>query len=197
MSDWIWTARQARVLGKVYVYAFSRRFYPERLTNEEMTLQLTSKLAMSYVEGNHQSGSVRGNSVERVQVWREVQGRRCSLKIDRVLVALGGSFHHRGTTHEKSLDCLKRGVGTARRQSFVSAPQCVFTPSHFLPRPPVGGLQGPDWHFGSALKLSKNQTVCFSTGQTQLSVNVPAALLCSFCRGPRCRETLSGSTWWD
>jgi len=42
------------------------------------------------------------------------------LKIDRdapVLVAHGRSFHHRGTTHEKSLDCLKRGVGTARRQS--------------------------------------------------------------------------------
>ena len=31
-----------------------------------------------------------------------------------VLVALGRSFHHHGTTHEKSLDCLKRGVGTAR-----------------------------------------------------------------------------------
>ena len=24
------------------------------------------------------------------------------------------SFHHRGTTHEKSLDCLKRGGGAAR-----------------------------------------------------------------------------------
>ena len=39
------------------------------------------------------------------------------LKIDRdvpVLVALGRSFHHGGATHEKSLDCLKRGVGTAR-----------------------------------------------------------------------------------
>jgi len=35
-----------------------------------------------------------------------------------VLVALGRSFHHCGTTHEKSLDCLERGVGTARRQSF-------------------------------------------------------------------------------
>ena len=39
------------------------------------------------------------------------------LKIDRdtpVLVVLGRSFHRRGTTHEKSLDCLKRGGGTAR-----------------------------------------------------------------------------------
>ena len=34
-----------------------------------------------------------------------------------VLVVLGRSFHHRGMTHEKSLDCLKRGVGTSRRQS--------------------------------------------------------------------------------
>ena len=35
------------------------------------------------------------------------QGRPCS----------GRSFHHRETTREKSLDYLKRGVGTARRQS--------------------------------------------------------------------------------
>ena len=34
-----------------------------------------------------------------------------------VLVALGSSFHHRGTTHEESLDCLQRGGGAARRQS--------------------------------------------------------------------------------
>jgi len=38
-------------------------------------------------------------------------------QIDPVLVALGRSLNHCGTTHEKSLDCLKRGVGTARRQS--------------------------------------------------------------------------------
>ena len=51
---------------KVYVNvsAFSRRFYPKRLTNEDTTLQLTSKLTISYVEGNHQSDSVRGDSVE-------------------------------------------------------------------------------------------------------------------------------------
>ena len=40
------------------------------------------------------------------------------LGLQDFLVALSRSFHHRGTTHEKSLDCLKRGVGTARRQSF-------------------------------------------------------------------------------
>jgi len=86
------------------------------------------------VEGNHESDSVRGDSVEtecrhrgkHKQIkcssgGREVQGqcedRRCSLKswvfksflkIDLgapVLVALGMSFHHHGTTHEKSLDC--------------------------------------------------------------------------------------------
>ena len=34
--------------GEVYVYAFSRRFYPKWLTNEEITLQLTSKLTTSY-----------------------------------------------------------------------------------------------------------------------------------------------------
>ena len=37
-----------------------------------------------------------------------------------VLVALGRSFHHHGTTHEKSLDCLEHGVGTTRRQSQYS-----------------------------------------------------------------------------
>ena len=43
------------------------------------------------------------------------------LNIDRdapVLVVLGRSFPHRGTTHEKSLDCLEHGVGNATRQSF-------------------------------------------------------------------------------
>ena len=34
-----------------FVYAFSRRFYPKRLTNEDMKLQLTSKLTISYIEG--------------------------------------------------------------------------------------------------------------------------------------------------
>jgi len=37
----------------VYVYAFSRRFYPNRLTNEDITLQLTSKLTINYIEENH------------------------------------------------------------------------------------------------------------------------------------------------
>ena len=46
----------------VYVYVFG--FYPERLTNEDTTLQLTSKLTISYVEGNHQSDSVRGADIE-------------------------------------------------------------------------------------------------------------------------------------
>jgi len=48
--------------GTLTVYAFS--FYPKRLTNEDITLQLTSKLTISYVEGDHQSDSVRGDSVE-------------------------------------------------------------------------------------------------------------------------------------
>jgi len=48
----------------VYVYAFSRHFYPKRLTNEDITLQLTSKLTISYIEGNHQSDSVRGDRGE-------------------------------------------------------------------------------------------------------------------------------------
>ena len=56
-----------------------------------------------------------------------MRGRRCSLKswvfksflkidrqTDRVVVVVGKSFHHRGTTHEKSLDCLECGVGSAR-----------------------------------------------------------------------------------
>ena len=34
-----------------------------------------------------------------------------------VLLALGRSFHDGGTTHEMSLDCLKRGAGSAGRQS--------------------------------------------------------------------------------
>ena len=45
----------------------------------------------------------------------EEQGLQEFLKT--VLVALSKSFHHCGTTHEKSLDCLKRGVDTARPQS--------------------------------------------------------------------------------
>ena len=48
----------------MFVYAFSRRFYPKRLKNEDITLQLTSKLTISYIEGNHQSGSVRGDCAE-------------------------------------------------------------------------------------------------------------------------------------
>ena len=32
-----------------------------------------------------------------------------------------------GRTHEKSLDCLKRGVGTARRQSFDDRSDRVVT----------------------------------------------------------------------
>ena len=44
-----------------------------------------------------------------------------------VLVALGRSFHHHGMTHEKSLDCLVRGVGTARQQSFDDRSDQVVT----------------------------------------------------------------------
>jgi len=50
----------------VYVYAFSRRFYPKRLTNEDIPLQLTSKLTISYIDGNHESDSVKGDR-DRVQ----------------------------------------------------------------------------------------------------------------------------------
>jgi len=46
---------------------------------EDIALQLTSKLTISYVEGNHQLDSVRGDR-DREQAQREVQGRRCSLK---------------------------------------------------------------------------------------------------------------------
>ena len=35
----------------VHVYAFSRCFYPKRLINEDITMQLTSKLTISYMEG--------------------------------------------------------------------------------------------------------------------------------------------------
>ena len=37
----------------VYVYVFSRCFYPKRLTNEDITLQLTSKLTINYIEESH------------------------------------------------------------------------------------------------------------------------------------------------
>ena len=69
----------------------------------------------------------RESAVEGAGKYRvSARVRRCSLKswvlkIDKdapVLVALGRSFHPRGTTHEKSFDCLKLGVGTARSQSF-------------------------------------------------------------------------------
>ena len=43
-----------------YVYAFSRRFYPKQLTNQDITSQLT----INCVEGNQQSGSVRGDRAE-------------------------------------------------------------------------------------------------------------------------------------
>ena len=43
----------------------------------------------------------------------EELGLQQFLEDRQVLVALCRSFHHRGTTHEKSLDCLKRGVGAA------------------------------------------------------------------------------------
>ena len=52
------------------------------------------------------------------------------LKTDRdaaVLVALGRSFHHLGTTHENSLDCLKRGEGFARQQSIDDQSDRVVT----------------------------------------------------------------------
>jgi len=36
----------------VYVYAFSRRFYPKRLTNEDITSYI-KKLTINYIEGTH------------------------------------------------------------------------------------------------------------------------------------------------
>jgi len=42
-----------RLSGHVYVYAFGRHFYSKQLTNEDITLQLTSKLTISYMEGSH------------------------------------------------------------------------------------------------------------------------------------------------
>ena len=45
----------------VYVSAFSRCFYPKQITNEDIKLQLKSKLTISYIEGNHKSDSVRGD----------------------------------------------------------------------------------------------------------------------------------------
>ena len=47
---------------KVYVSAFSRRFYPKRLTNEDITA--IKKLTISYIEGTHSSDSVRGDGVD-------------------------------------------------------------------------------------------------------------------------------------
>jgi len=35
----------------LYVYVFSRRFYPKPLANEDITMQLRSKLTISYIEG--------------------------------------------------------------------------------------------------------------------------------------------------
>ena len=68
-------------------------------------MQLTSKLTISYIQGKP--------PVRLCQSWVF----KSFLKIGKdapVLVLLGRSFHHRGMTHEKSLDCLKRGVSTAR-----------------------------------------------------------------------------------
>ena len=50
-------------------------------------------------------------------MFSEDMGLQEFLEDRHVLVVLGRSFHHGGTTHENSLDCLKHGVGTARRQS--------------------------------------------------------------------------------
>ena len=46
----------------VYVYVFSRRFYPKRLTNEDITSY--KKLTIDYIVGTHESDSVRGDRVE-------------------------------------------------------------------------------------------------------------------------------------
>ena len=66
----------------VHVYAFSRRFYPKRLTYENITLQLTSKLTISYIEGKHKSGSVRGDKGDSAEIeWRhrgKYRKRKCS-----------------------------------------------------------------------------------------------------------------------
>ena len=55
--------RQQSEKHYVYVYAFRRRFYPKRLTNENITLIL-----ISYVEENHQSDSVRGDRGDSVEI---------------------------------------------------------------------------------------------------------------------------------
>ena len=70
--------------GYVYVYAFSRRFYPKSLTNEDITLKLTSNLTLSYIEGNHQSDSVRGDRGDSTEIecrhrWK-YRKRNCSIE---------------------------------------------------------------------------------------------------------------------
>ena len=65
-----------------YVYAFGRRFYPKRLTNEDITLQLMLKLTISYIEGTHSSGSVRGDGDESVEIECRYGGKnRASARI--------------------------------------------------------------------------------------------------------------------
>ena len=72
----------------MFVYAFSRRFYPKQLTNEDITSYI-KKLTINYIEGTHWSDSVRGDRVEiecrhrrkyrkikcRDRGGREVQGK--------------------------------------------------------------------------------------------------------------------------
>ena len=74
--------------------SLSRNFYPKRLTNENIKIQLTSKLTISYIKENHLSGSVKGVEIEcrRRGMYRKrcsrggrkvqgkCQGRNCSLK---------------------------------------------------------------------------------------------------------------------
>jgi len=58
-------------------------FYPKQLTNEDITLQLASKLTISYIEGNHQSDSVRG---DRGDCWSAMSVCKQSLYCACVVV---------------------------------------------------------------------------------------------------------------
>ena len=72
------------VVGRwlVYVYEFGRCFYPKRLTNEDITLQLTSKLTISYIEGKPIVRLCRGDRGDSVEIECRHRGkyrkRKCS-----------------------------------------------------------------------------------------------------------------------
>ena len=67
----------------IYVYAFSRRFNPKQLTNEDITLQLTSKLTISYIEGKHLSDSVKGVRGDSVEIECRHTGKYRKIKYSR------------------------------------------------------------------------------------------------------------------